>query len=251
MADKKERHRERIQEAEPYEGYWEDSYDYIFSKLEKFFKDQEFTRAIEFGCGQGKFFERYAEHFDDVIAIESNWSSRDNAMETAYWSDIKHIEFRSSEDDGEDLTEDSFDFVFVGQSFRHMTPEEADDTVQKSRKLLRKGGIMVIFAPHLKRGQDRFLKTYMTKEGGYKTEAVDEEEFQEANREEEPKLPVQRFKSSDFEGRDGFAVKDIVCFHDTILPGFIDSITSRDSLINFPPLKGIFGSELMVVLEKK
>ena len=99
MVDKEKIRDEKIKQAEPYEGYWEDSYDFVFSKLQKYFEDPEFSRAIEFGSGRGKFFQNYAEYFEDVVAIESDWQNRDSAMENAgarrmmekIWSEVPLI----------------------------------------------------------------------------------------------------------------------------------------------------------------
>ena len=251
MVDKEKIQEDRISQAEPYEGYWQDSYDFVFGKLEKYFEDSEFSRAVEFGSGKGKFFERYAEYFEEVIAIEKDWKNRDNAMENAYWNDLAHIEFRSSEDDGDDLEEKSFDFVFIGQSFRHMKPEEAKDMIEKSRKLLRSGGILVIFVPHLKKGQERFLKIKLDKEKNYVTEEVGEDEFSSIDREGSAELGIQRYRSEDFLEKEGFELSEEIYFHDLILPGFIDKYVSRDAVINKSLVKGKFGSEMAVVLKRK
>ncbi|MFB6242380.1 MAG: class I SAM-dependent methyltransferase [Candidatus Nanosalina sp.] len=250
MTDREEKQEERIREAEPYEGYWEESYGFVFKKLQELVSGRDFSRALEFGCGRGEFFERYARSFDEVIAIERDWNKRDKAMEEAYWNDMKHIRFKSSEEDGEPLEKESFDMVLVGQPLRHMSGSEAEDTVQKSRELLRSGGLLVLLAPHLKKGQERFLETKRTEEGNFSTEAVSEEDFEDKKDQDGPEMLIQRFRSEDF-AQENLRILETFYYHDTILPGFLDRIASRDRIINLPFLKGFFGSEMMVVLKKE
>lgn len=249
MAEREEKHEERIREAEPYEGYWEQSYDFVFGRLEELVSGEEFSRALEFGCGRGEFFEKYARSFEEVVAIESDWDKRDKAMEKAYWNDMKHVRFKSSEEDGEPLEEESFDLVLVAQPLRHMTREEAEETVEKSKKLLRGEGLLVLLAPHLKKGQQRFLETRRTEEDEFSTGAISQEEFEEKKKQDRREMLIQRFRSEEF-AQQGLQVLETYYYHDTILPDFLDKLAFRDRIINLPLLRGLFGSEMMVILEK-
>lgn len=250
MTDKQQELEDRVKNAEPYEGYWEESYSFVFTKLEQLIADKNFSRALEFGCGRGEFFERYARNFEEVIAIESDWDKRNKAMEEAYWNDMKHIQFKSSEKDGEPLEAEYFDLVFIGHPMRHMSPEEASETIQKSRDLLKTGGFIVILAPRLKKGQEKFLAVKHDEEDSYGFESLEPGEFNELKSEKNPGMLIRRFEEKDF-NLDGINLKEVFYYHDTILPGCVDKFGFRDRIINLPILKRFFGSEMMVVLEKE
>lgn len=250
MADKQQELEDRVKNAEPYEGYWEDSYSFVFTKLEKLIRDKKFSRALEFGCGRGEFFERYARNFEEVVAIESDWDKRNKAMEEAYWNEMKHIQFKSSEEDGDPLQAESFDLVFIGHSMRHMSPVEVEETIQKSRDLLKAGGFIVLLVPRLKKGQEKFLKVKHGEKDHYSFEEVGANDFSEMKEGKNPGMLIRRFEKKDFDV-EGLNLRDVFYFHDTILPGFVDRFGYRDRIINFPVLKKFFGSEMMVVLEKQ
>jgi SAM-dependent methyltransferase len=250
VADNHEELEHKVKDAEPYEGYWEESYSFVFRKLGELVEQKGFSRALEFGCGRGEFFERYARKFEEVIAVESDWDKRNKAIEEAYWNGMKHIRFKSSEGDGDPLERGSLDLIFIGHPMRHMSPEEADETIQKSRDLLKDGGVIVMLATRLKKGQQKFLEVKHSKEGNYSFEGIEADEFNELKAGKNPAMLIRRFEKKDFD-MDGLNVKNIFYYHDTILPGFVDRFGYRDRIINLPVLRKFFGSEMMVILEKQ
>lgn len=249
VVDRKSNKQKMLKDAEPYEGYWQDSYEFVFDRIKKRFFHQDFTRALEFGAGNGEFFKYYADCFEKVVAVEENWKSRDRAMENAYWSDRKHIEFRDSSQDAEDLNP-GFDVVLIGQSFRHMTLEQSQDSISKATEVLKDQGLLIILAPYKKKRQDTFLRTYLDENEGYCTEPISEEEFESIKKRDESQLKLRRYTKEYFENLQGLELKQVIYFHDTILPSFIDDYLFRDLIINNSIFRGKFGSELAVVLEK-
>lgn len=250
VVDRKSARRSMVKKAEPYEGYWEKSYEFVFNKMETYFGGDDFTRALEFGVGNGEFFQYYADHFDTVVAVEKNWKSRDRAMEDAYWNDRKHIQFKDSTEATDDLKSSSFDAVLICQSFRHMTSKQSRDIIEKSRELLRDEGVLLILAPYRKDGQDPFLRTYLDDQKGYLTETVSKKKFESIEREDESQLKLRRYKLEYFNQLDNLNVDKKIYFHDLILPNFIDKYLSRDSIINNFLFRGRFGSEIAVALKK-
>jgi len=62
---------------------------------------------------------------------------------------------------------------------------------------------------------------------------------------------IRKFDPNYFEDIEGFHLVDVIYYHDTIIPRFVDDyIAKRDYLINLPGIKGRFGSEMMVILRK-
>lgn len=251
MVNRKKKQDKMISEAEPYEGYWNDSYDYVFSSIEDFFKQDSNKRMLELGCGRGAFIERYANHFEDVVAVERDPESLDSAMENAYWNNIENIEFFRQPSSGEKFEAESFDVVLLGQSLQYMHPDELDDTFEKALQLLKTGGRMVAMVPHRKPGQSEFMKTYMNSDEEYVTESIDAEAFKKITSHDPQILATKRFNVEDFEKLKGLKILEYKVFQDVILPDFIDKLFSRDRLINLPVLKKYFGTKIMVVLEKE
>lgn len=250
MVDRESARQSMLKKAEPYEGYWKKSYEFVFNGMETYFGRDDFTRALEFGVGNGEFFQYYADHFDSVVAVEKNWKSRDRAMENAYWNDRKHIEFRDSTEATEDLKSSSFDAVLICQPFRHMTSKQSKEIINKAKKLLTNDGILLILAPYRKDGQEPFLRTYLDDEKGYLTETISKKKFESIEREDESQLKLRRYEAEYFNQLNSLDVEKIIYFHDLILPGFIDKYFCRDSLINNFLLRGRFGSEIAVALRK-
>lgn len=251
MVDKEKLKEQRIAEAEPYEGYWDDSYGYAFSLLEKFFEEGSSERMLELGCGRGEFIGRYAEYFDQVVAIEKDSQNLDKAMENAYGLGIDNITFLSDPSNEESLDSESFDFILMGRSLQHMSSEDLSQTMQKSVELLKNKGKLALIVPHRKPGQAEYTKTHINLEGEYVAEAIDLEEFNRLAESSKGDLTVRRFRPEDFEEIEGLSLVDHRVFQDVLLPSFIDRFVSRDFLINLPVLEKYFGSRLLVVLEKE
>lgn len=250
MVDRKEEKGRMISRVEPYKGYWDDSYDFIFSQVEGLFQDESSKRMLELGCGQGRFIERYAKYFEDVVAVERDPESLDSAMENAYWNDIENIEFFRKPSSDETFEAESFDVVLLGQSLQYMSSEELEDTFEKVVQLLKPGGKILVMVPHRKPGQSEYVKTYMTEDEEYVTEDIDSEAFEKLLELDVDILATRKFHVNYFRELEGLNLKDYKVFHDVILPSFVDRVVLRDRLINMPFLKKYFGTRMMLVLEK-
>lgn len=250
MVDKNQAKKDMIKAAEPYEGYWEDSYDYVFSVMQQHFQNGPGEKMLELGCGRGEFIDRYAEYFEHIIAVEKDPKSRDQAMEKVYWNDIENIEFLGDPANEDGLDTESFDFILLGQSLQYMPEDDFQETMEKSMELLKKGGRVAIIVPHRKPGQEIYTQIYADEKGEYVSEKIDSEAFNDLAAVNRGPLAMKRFSIQDFQNFEGLDLVEARVFHDVLLPSYFDRFLPRDRIINLPFLKKYFGSRLMLVLEK-
>lgn len=99
---------------------------------------------LEVGCGRGRITRDLAQHAGKVLATDPDIEALEAARATVT---AGNVEFRHAPTGMPDLPEESFDLVIYTLSLHHVPPTLMSDSLRKSARLLRKGGVMVVVEP--------------------------------------------------------------------------------------------------------
>jgi len=119
-------------------------FDYEIKKINKIFKKhlKHNTRALDIGCGNGRYTKKFAKKFDEVIGIDLSQKRVDENNQQNKNVNITYLNenFITMSKD----TLGKFDFVFVGDIFMYTSDKDVEKVFKSLLKLLKKDGILIV-----------------------------------------------------------------------------------------------------------
>lgn len=112
----------------------------INDKLDKFCKNSK--RALDIGCGNGRYTKKFAKRFDEVVGIDLSkkqikQNQKDNKQKNIQYLNEDFIESNNSE-------LGKFDFIFVGDIFMYTNDKDIEKVFSSLLKLLDKDGLLIV-----------------------------------------------------------------------------------------------------------
>jgi len=147
--------------ADPYQLVQNDERRKIeraFSLLDGFHAE----KALELGCGEGRWTAFTARIADEVLAIDLS----DLAIRRARAKNLANVEFRQGDLTTIGLPPASFDFVFCSEVLYYLSLDQLEKTVARVEALLRPGGRLLLVHARALKDDERGLEL---KEFGAKT----------------------------------------------------------------------------------
>ena len=116
--------------------------EFKVKEIKRVFKKRTFDAILDFGCGDGITVECFREHFSSPITgIDVSEAS----IEAAKKRNIPHSVFTAYDGHKIPFADQSFDLVYTACVFHHIPSADHVGLLQECRRVLKKGGLLVIF----------------------------------------------------------------------------------------------------------
>ena len=119
-------------------------FKYESMKLKKMIKKHciKQKRALDIGCGDGRYTREFAKDFKEVVGIDLSKKRVEANNSSNSCKNVKYLNENFITMKKDKLGK--FDFVFVGDIFMYTTDAEIENVFQSLLKLLKKDGVLII-----------------------------------------------------------------------------------------------------------
>jgi len=119
-------------------------FKYETIKLKSILKENSTNtrRALDIGCGNGRYTKQFSKIFDEVIGIDLSQQRVDKNNQNNKYKNIKYLDENFITMKKDSLGK--FDFVFVGDIFMYTSDKDVKKVFKHLLKLLTKDGILII-----------------------------------------------------------------------------------------------------------
>jgi len=122
---------------------------------------------LDLGCGDAEYTAKYlkSSHITYYHAIDLSGTALDLAKSNMHIVSCEKVFTLADLIDFIDFTEEHFDFIWIGLSLHHLTSKDKEPFFSKVKKLLNKGGSLIVYDPFLKKDEsledfvDRWTET--------------------------------------------------------------------------------------------
>jgi len=119
-------------------------FKYESKKLDKILKKyiNNNKRALDIGCGNGRYTQKFAANFDEVVGIDLSQKRIDDNNTQNKYNNITYLNenFITMPKD----TLGKFDFVFVGDIFMYTSDNDVEKVFKSLLKLLKPNGMLIV-----------------------------------------------------------------------------------------------------------
>ncbi|MDD3041498.1 MAG: class I SAM-dependent methyltransferase [Methanosarcinaceae archaeon] len=243
-----------ISSKEPYEGYWEESENFILDLIKKHISKDIINKEkslLDAGCGEGRLTIYFSDYFERILAIDPDRSRLDIAIkETKRLKISNKIDFDSVPI--EEINEDEkFDVILCSHVFQHVQTSLIPKIIEKLSILMKKPGLLFVTTCHSTKGDDYFVKNYLD-DFNFVEETIDQDSFNSlvfgVNQ-----LPTHLFSRGSIEEllkKSGFKIIDYKVFH--IIEEDFGTKQNRDITVNqSPSLQNKYGRDVFIAAKKE
>lgn len=243
---------------QPWDGYWRQSEDHALRHIDRAFKRTACNRLLDLGCGRGRLLPRFASMFREVVALDSDPVRIRQARELKNRKPTALRNVTLVEGVFENCVGDlggPFDVILCSHVLQHMPKGSVHGMIECMHAALLPGGFLVVLTSH-STGQEDWYKLWTPDipGPGVAEESIDGNEFDDLTSGECPDVGVPSHAFTIRSLRQLTAGLDIVkvhCFHALHKRNFIDHLPIfRDTWINLPGLRGLFGIDVLVIAKK-
>jgi len=110
------------------------------NKINKFCENS--NKALDIGCGNGRYTKEFAKIFDEVIGIDLSKKQIKKNQKENKLSNIKYLNENFIDADNDKLPK--FDFIFVGDIFMYTSDNNVKKVFKSLLNLLNQDGILII-----------------------------------------------------------------------------------------------------------
>lgn len=244
-----------ILQREPFDDYWVRSERRALKVVDTVLRRRPRRRLLDLGCGRGRLIGGFSNLFEEVVAVDANRARIGEARRAAHAVKLKNVEFvdRLFEECVSELG--TFDMVLCSHVIQHLPTSVLAVVLEHIDSVLMRGGLLVLLTSHSRAKQDAFKLWRLIGSGS----CVTEESLKNAAAFDEvlvkgylkDRVLSHAFAISSLQNimRDYRVIK-VHCYHALHKCNIVDAILFRDSWINMPWLKGLFGIDVLVIGEK-
>ena len=185
---------------ESYEGYWEESENYVLDKMKKHINENlpnESKSLLDAGCGEGRLTVYFSEHFTHILAIDPDEHRLNNARKTIEGLGIlDKVDFDATPI--EELEEnEKFDVILCSYVMQHVHTSLVPKIIKKFTNLLKSPGLLFITSCHSTKREDYFAKNFL-QDSKLIEETIDQDSFNSLVFEEN-EFPIHFFSRENIE----------------------------------------------------
>ena len=242
-----------VRQHEPYPGYWEASERYSLKAVEKLIRGKQCRHLLDIGCGDGRSTVPWALHFDRVTALEPSDEHVEAAATLFAAKNLNNVTLSKQCIQESSFAPDLFDMVLCSHVIQHMPTSDSAVILDAIYTLLRPGGIAVILTSHSMSNEDSFVLERFDETGQKTVTQVvpNEEMFNRKFPFDPDAIPTHRFSISKMRGlMSRYCDHRIRFFHALHPRNGLDRFVFRDTLINLPCLRPLYGSDMIVLARK-
>lgn len=117
-------------------------------KILELYKPKRSDRILDLGCGWGTFSFVLAPLCKEIVGVDFSKKSIELCQSKLQKTRLKNVRFLRADAQRTGLPAGFFDCIVGADLFEHLYPEQSENIVVESRRLLKKGGKLVIWTPH-------------------------------------------------------------------------------------------------------
>ena len=240
-----------VDASEPYPGYWKKSEEYVLRFVDDMLRFRTFDTLLDIGCGKGRLTSRYAPYFNRTVALEPDESRLGTAETTFENQGLCDIACLQQKFLDARFTDSSFDAVICSHVIQHIPSYEVADFIDKTWKILKKNGVLVLLTTHSRKRHNVYLDSYV-EEGQLMEPVISEARFNDLCEHPSGSLPSCLFSLGNIrEQLHGFKIPRMRVFHALYRMNLLDSLVFRDRVINLPLIRRYCGQDMFLMGVKK
>jgi ubiquinone/menaquinone biosynthesis C-methylase UbiE len=121
---------------------------YRVQKVLQIYTPKKNDAVLDLGCGWGTFCFALAPICKHVTGLDYSGNSIKLCKKLSKKYPFKNIDFILSDARNTGLKSESYDVIISADLFEHLYPQMFEETLDECRRLLKKGGKLVIWTPH-------------------------------------------------------------------------------------------------------
>lgn len=121
---------------------------YRISKVLEIYTPNERERVVDLGCALGTFCFALAPLCSEIIGIDFSSKAVDLCNKLLEKSQYDNIKFVCADVQNTGLESEAYDVVVCADLLEHLYPEVSERVLDECRRILRKGGKLMIWTPH-------------------------------------------------------------------------------------------------------
>jgi len=138
-----------FKEVETYKDLLKSAFQkYRITKVKEIYSPNKEERILDMGCALGTFCFVFASECKEIIGIDYSRKAISIANRLLKNSPFDNIKFICADAQSVGLKAESFDVIVCADLFEHLYPEAFERTLDECRRLLKKGGKLIIWTPH-------------------------------------------------------------------------------------------------------
>ncbi len=121
---------------------------YRIKKLLKIYTPSKYEKVLDLGCALGTMSFALAPYCNEIVGLDYSKKAISTANRLLQTSPYNNIKFIVASADNTNLPSNSFDVIISADLFEHLYPDVYKKTLDECRRVLKKGGKLVIWTPH-------------------------------------------------------------------------------------------------------
>jgi 2-polyprenyl-3-methyl-5-hydroxy-6-metoxy-1,4-benzoquinol methylase len=121
---------------------------YRIQKVSQIYTPHRDERVLDLGCGWGTFCFYFAPLCKNVTGLDFSKKSIELCREFSKKYNHSNIDFVCADAQNTGLKSESYDVIISADLFEHLYPETFEKVLDECRRLLKKGGKLVIWTPN-------------------------------------------------------------------------------------------------------
>lgn len=121
---------------------------YRLEKVLSIYRPVPGERVLDLGAGWGTFSFALAREASEVVGVDFSEKSVAFCRRRLEASSLENLSFLRADARDTGLEPDSFDVVVAADLFEHLYPDDSVAVVAEARRVLKRGGRLVVWTPH-------------------------------------------------------------------------------------------------------
>jgi 2-polyprenyl-3-methyl-5-hydroxy-6-metoxy-1,4-benzoquinol methylase len=121
---------------------------YRISKVLQMYSPAKEEHVLDLGCALGTFCFALAPLCKQITGVDYSKKAIDFCNKFLETSQCSNLKFVCADATNTGLTSESYDVIICADLLEHLYPEVSDKVLDECRRLLKKGGKLVIWTPH-------------------------------------------------------------------------------------------------------
>ncbi len=121
---------------------------YRVRKVLQIYQPAKEARVLDLGCGWGTFTFAFAPTVREVVGVDFSQKSVTGCLRRARRMGLRNVRFVRADAARTGFEDETFDVIVAADLLEHLYPDQTDEVLDECRRLLKRGGRIVIWTPH-------------------------------------------------------------------------------------------------------
>ncbi|MCW4024902.1 MAG: class I SAM-dependent methyltransferase [Candidatus Bathyarchaeota archaeon] len=194
---------------------WQNEENQILNQIETYIKEKPRSWLLDAGCGTGRLLPRFQGFFDQILAVDPDFSQIEKAMLLVKEQGFtQKVTFKISAIEELNWSSESFDVILCSHIIQHTNTDLVSLILQKLNMVAKPDGLLFLLVSYSE-GQDYYAKDELCN-GVFCETQISKEDFNALIDNKQGKLPVHFFSLETLREqlqKAGFSIVDYSLFH--------------------------------------